>query len=416
MDNNRDVIIIGAGPAGLALATALAHLDLQVTIVEKLAEEVLAEPPPDGRDIALTHRSMAILKTLGIWQYLPAQEVAMIRSARVEQGKPAEFLQFSPPGGTGINTLGCLVPNHWIRRAAFLAATAAFAGRPAIEVIAGVNVTGLRSHGALGEVTLADGRTLEARLMVAADSRFSENRRRMGIAAHMHDFGRAVIVCRMSHELANDGIAHECFQSGHTLAVLPLNGRQCSVVVTLPTRDAEQMMEMAASTFAGLVEGYFDHRLGKMQLLGERHKYPLVAVYARQFVAPRFALLGDAAVGMHPVTAHGFNFGLYGVEVLSQSIAAARAAGSDIGATAALLHYQRIHRRATLPIFLGTNALVKLYTDDGAAAGRVRRGLLRAADKVGPLKSWISRQLTDIPGVRRPSVAGRALAALRGIR
>ncbi|MBI3715960.1 MAG: 5-demethoxyubiquinol-8 5-hydroxylase UbiM [Betaproteobacteria bacterium] len=416
MEVVRDAIIIGAGPAGLALATSLANLGLQVTVVEKLGAQTLAEPVPDGRDIALTHRSLAILKSLGIWQHLPIDEVAPIRSARVEQGKSTQFLQFAPRVGAGNNTLGYLVSNHWIRRAAYLAATASIAGRPPVELITGVDVAGLRSHGAHGEVTLADGRVLEARLMVAADSRFSENRRRMGIAAHMHDFGRAVIVCRMSHELPNEGIAHECFQSGHTLAVLPLNGKQCSVVVTLPSRDAEQLMEMALSTFAGLVEGYFDHRLGKMQLLGERHKYPLVAVYARQFVAPRFALLGDAAVGMHPVTAHGFNFGLYGVEALTQSIAAARTAGDDIGASAVLLRYQRIHRRATLPIFLGTNALVKLYTDDRPLAGMVRRELLRAADKLAPLKSWITRQLTDSPGTRRPSAAGRALAALRGLR
>jgi 2-polyprenyl-6-methoxyphenol hydroxylase-like FAD-dependent oxidoreductase len=129
--------------------------------------------------------------------------------------------------------------------------------------------------------------------------------------------------------------------------------------------------------------------------VGELHRYPLVAVYARRFIAPRFALLGDAAVGMHPVTAHGYNFGLYGVDSLTRALRAARAGDRDIGAEAVLRHYEREHRSVTLPIFLGTNALVKLYTDDRRPARAVRRGLLRVANRLPPVKGWIARQLGE---------------------
>jgi ubiquinone biosynthesis UbiH/UbiF/VisC/COQ6 family hydroxylase len=225
----------------------------------------------------------------------------------------------------------------------------------------------------------------------------------MGSPAHLHDFARVVIVARMTHERANDGIAYECFLLGGTLAVLPLNGNQCSVVITLSADRAAEMANAPAAQFNRWVAQQFEHRLGTMQLTGERHSYPLVAVYARHFCAPRFALLGDAAVGMHPVTAHGYNFGLYGVESLVKEIAGAQRSGDDIGAEALLRRYQRIHRRATLPIFLGTNALVKLYTDDRLPARVARRGLLRIADRVPPLKGWITRHLTNIasPAARR---------------
>jgi ubiquinone biosynthesis UbiH/UbiF/VisC/COQ6 family hydroxylase len=246
-------------------------------------------------------------------------------------------------------------------------------------------------------VTLADGRSLSATLTIAADSRFSESRRRMGIPAHLHDFARVVIVARMTHERPNDGVAYECFLLGGTLAVLPLNGNQCSVVITLSADRATEIASYPVAMFNQWVAQQFEHRLGTMQLSGERHSYPLVAVYARHFYASRFALLGDAAVGMHPVTAHGYNFGLYGVESLVQEIARARRDGDDIGAEAVLRRYERTHRRATLPIFLGTNALVKLYTDDRLPARVVRRGLLRFADRVPPLKGWITRHLTNIP-------------------
>lgn len=398
MSSHRDILIIGAGPSGLALANALSREGLKVTVLEKLPAAVLADPPPDGRDIALTHRSQSILHALGIWDRLPPAEIAGIRAARVLHGTSPHFLQFDPDR-SGKSALGFLVSNHLLRRAAY-EAVKALPG-PAVELIDDTNVIALRTAGSCSEVTLADGRSLSAALTVAADSRFSESRRRMGIAAHLHDFARVVIVARMTHEHANDGVAWECFLLGGTLAVLPLNGNQCSVVITLAADRAAEIANCPAAQFNHWVAQQFEHRLGTMRLSGERHSYPLVAVYARNFHAPRFALLGDAAVGMHPVTAHGYNFGLYGVESLVREIARARRAGEDIGCDAVLRRYERIHRRATLPIFLGTNALVKLYTDDRLPARFARRTLLRVADRVLPIKGWITRRLTDIPSPPR---------------
>lgn len=394
MSTHRDVLVIGAGPSGLALANALSREGLNVTVLEKLPATVLADPPPDGRDIALTHRSQSILRSLGIWDRLPQAEIAEILTARVLHGSAPHFLQFDADR-SGKSALGFLASNHLLRRAAYEALLES--PGTAVEVIDNTSVTGIHSTGTCSEVTLADGRTLSATLTVAADSRFSESRRRMGVPAHMHDFARVVIVARMTHERANDGVAYECFLLGGTLAVLPLNGNQCSVVITLSTDRAEEIVNLPEAQFNQWVAQQFEHRLGTMQLTGARHQYPLVAVYARHFYAPRFALLGDAAVGMHPVTAHGYNFGLYGVESLVQEIGKARRAGADIGSTAVLRRYERTHRRATLPIFLGTNALVKLYTDDRLPARIARRGLLRVADRLSPLKGWITRRLTELP-------------------
>jgi ubiquinone biosynthesis UbiH/UbiF/VisC/COQ6 family hydroxylase len=399
MSTHRDVLIIGAGPSGLALACAFSREGLKVTVLEKLSAAVLADPPPDGRDIALTHRSQAVLRSLGIWDRLPPTEIAEIRRARVLHGTSPHFLQFDT-SHSGKSALGFLVGNHLLRRAAYEALRES--PGPAVEIIDHTNVTGLHSTATCSEATLADGRSLSAALTIAADSRFSESRRRMGIPAHLHDFARVVIVARMAHERPNDGVAYECFLLGGTLAVLPLNGNQCSVVITLPADRATEAADLPAEQFNHWVAEQFEHRLGTMKLAGQRHSYPLVAVYARHFCAPRFALLGDAAVGMHPVTAHGYNFGLYGVESLVKEIVRARRDGDDIGSEAVLRRYQRTHRRATLPIFLGTNALVKLYTDDRLPARVARRGLLRLADRLPPLKGWITRHLTDLPSPLLP--------------
>jgi ubiquinone biosynthesis UbiH/UbiF/VisC/COQ6 family hydroxylase len=243
--------------------------------------------------------------------------------------------------------------------------------------------------------TLDDGRRLQAPLLVAADSRFSETRRRFGIAARMRDFGRSCIVCRMEHDEGHDDTAFECFHYGRTLAILPLAGRQSSVVITLPTDDAAAVMAMDEDAFGRDVSDRFARRLGAMRLVGERHIYPLVAVYADRFFGHRFALIGDAAVGMHPVTAHGFNLGLHGAVKLAGEIRAAQAQGGDIGAVRGLRRYHLAHDRVTRPLYLGTNMLVGLYTDDSGPARVARNALLHLGNLLHPARHAIMRQLTD---------------------
>lgn len=168
-----------------------------------------------------------------------------------------------------------------------------------------------------------DAAPLKAPLVVAADSRFSAVRRMLGVGTQMTDFGRSVIVCRMRTSISHEDKAHECFGYDRTLAILPVQPDPdtgellCSAVVTTDSADAQQLMQLSPEDFAAHVQNHFQSRLGDMQLVGERHIYPLVATYAHRFSGERFALLGDAAVGMHPVTAHGYNLGLSGVERLT---------------------------------------------------------------------------------------------------
>ena len=291
----------------------------------------------------------------------------------------------------GHEQLGWLVPNHRIREACHAGAAA----RGALVTITGdARVTGLDRGADGASVTLADGRTLRAPLVIAADSRFSTVRRMAGIGARMLDFGRTAIVARMRHEHAHDGTAHECFLHGHTLAMLPMAGKQSSAVWTVTSDGAAALMAATPEVFAAQVDEAFGHRLGRLELAGERHAYPLVAVYAQRFACQRFALIGDAAVGMHPVTAHGYNFGLYGIEVLAAGLAAAKAAGRDLGDARALQAYADEHRRVTLPIYLGTNLVVKLFTNDTAPAKLAREAIVRVTNLVPPIKSAVTRQLT----------------------
>ncbi|MBQ0959653.1 5-demethoxyubiquinol-8 5-hydroxylase UbiM [Ideonella sp. 4Y11] len=387
---DTDVLIVGAGPAGLALACALADAGIRSHVLEQAPRDSLVAPPEDGRDIALTHRARRILTQLGLWERLPADDIAPLKAAQVTNGESPMVLPFDGRAD-GHEQLGWLVPNHRIREACFAGASV----RADLVTITGdARVTALDRDATGASVTLASGQRLRAPLVIAADSRFSTVRRMAGIGARMLDFGRTAIVARMRHELEHDGTAHECFLHGHTLAMLPMAGRQSSAVWTVTSDGAGALMAAPETEFADKVDAAFGHRLGRLELAGQRHAYPLVAVYAQRFCAERFALIGDAAVGMHPVTAHGYNFGLYGIEVLAAGLAQARAEGRDLGDARALQAYADEHRRVTLPIYLGTNLVVKLFTTDTAPAQLAREAIVRVTNWVPPIKSAVTRQLT----------------------
>jgi len=389
MKTDCDILIVGAGPAGLSLACSLAGSGLDVVLVEQAPLETLENPAPDGRAIALNHASMEMLEGLGVAQRFPPEMISQLRKAVVLDGKSDYSLVFDS-GTRNAGELGWLVHNHAIRQALF----ASFSDREAGRLITGVRAERIRPLGHGHAVSLSDGTELTASLLVAADTRFSAIRRQMGISAFMHDFGRTMIVCDMGHERPHDGTALECFFHGITVATLPLAGKHSSIVLTIPSHEADRMMAQKPEALARDVEGWLSGRLGSLELNGQRHPYPLVAVYAHAFHASRFALIGDAAVGMHPVTAHGFNFGLLSQHLLSGEILRAHRAGRDIGEQALLARYDRAHRLATFGLFHATNGIASLYANDAPPARFLRGAGLRIANNLPFFRQSVVARLT----------------------
>jgi len=361
-----------------------------VLLVERSPEAALADPAFDGREIALTHRSQALLRELDAWDRIPAGDRAPLREARVLDGASPFALSFAPEGRAGV-PLGMLVPNHLIRRALFDAVR----GADCATVLAGVAVEAVETSPAGGVLRLADGRQVRARLVVAADTRFSQARRQMGIATTQRDFGKSMLVARVTHEKPHGGIATEWFGHGQTVAMLPLNGDLSSIVLTLPAPAIEAMLAMSPEAFGADVTSRTASRWGAMALAGTRHAYPLVATYAHRFVGTRFALIGDAAVGMHPVTAHGFNLGLGGAHLLGSAIRTAQARGRDIADPGGLLRYEMAHRRASWPLFAATNAIAGLYTDDRSPARLLRGAVLRLGAALPPVRRLVTARLME---------------------
>ncbi|MEX1166290.1 MAG: FAD-dependent monooxygenase, partial [Hydrogenophaga sp.] len=263
-------------------------------------------------------------------------------------------------------------------------------------------VTQIHTDAQGAEITLAHGETLTANLIVAADSRHSTTRRAMGIPADLHDYGRTMLACCMNHELPHHETAWEWFDHGQTLALLPMNPcpssglPRSSVVLTLPHHELQPLMDMAEPEFNAAIGQRFAHQLGTMQLSSSRHAYPLVGVWAQRFVAQRFAVVGDAAVGMHPVTAHGFNLGLRSVETLAQLLIAAHQKGRDIAAPDLLRRYQTQHRFSSRGLYMATHALATLYTREEAPARWLRRTMLGAGERFTPFKRAVAASLTGL--------------------
>lgn len=386
-----DIAIIGAGPAGLSFARSLKNTGLKVLVIEKSSLESISDPEPDGREIALTHLSLKMMSAQNTWQHIPEDVISPIQAAKVFNGDSDYSLDFDHEKAS-VEALGYLVPNYQIRKAIYKEVTTV----DNVEIMTDSAVSNISTSSETATITLENGESIEARLAVASDSRFSTTRRAMGIPAQMRDFSRTAIVCRMEHEQSHNKIAYECFYYGRTMAVLPMTGNMSSIVITVSSDIANTLMAMSDEEFNSDVQSHFKNRFGKMTLLDKRHAYPLVAVHASRFYANRFAVIGDAAVGMHPVTAHGFNLGLQGQEILAREIKNALSQSKDIGSSEVLKKYNFQHQQATRPIYHGTNGIVSLFTSESVPAKLVRNVTLHLANNFFPLKHIITNKLTEV--------------------
>jgi ubiquinone biosynthesis UbiH/UbiF/VisC/COQ6 family hydroxylase len=385
-----DIAIVGAGPAGLCFARSLAGSGLSLAIVERQPLQAIVAPAFDGREIALTHASQRLLAQLGLWQRFDPAEVSELRDARVVDGDAEGGLLLRAADGRS-DRLGWLVPNHLIRQAAY----DLVAAQDRVEWRTGLAVRAVSNEGDRIALSLDDGQRIRARLLVSADSRFSQVRAMLGIGARSVDHGMRMLVCRMAHALPHGHVAWEWFDYGHTLALLPLNGNRCSVVLTLKPAAMRAVEQLDDAAFAADLQRRMRGLLGTLTTAGTRHVYPLVSVYADRFVAERAALVGDAAVGMHPVTAHGFNLGLQGQAKLADAVLRAHAQGREIGSDHVLRRYQRGHHAAALPIFAATRLVTRLYTDERPLARMLRGAALRIADRLPPFRRAVAGQLTQ---------------------
>ena len=376
-----DIVVVGAGPAGIAFACGFAGTNIRVAIIDKLPRKVIANPKIDGREIALTHHSVKILKKLNVWSYISNKSISVIKEARVFDGDSSYYLNFDHQE-IQKECVGYLIPNHVIRKNLYKR----IKKLSNISLINNAECLSLNINKQYATIVLSNGKKIKTSLIVAADSRFSKMRSKMGISAFIRNFNKNMIVCRMAHEKPHQNIAYEFFRYNQTQASLPYIKNQSGIITTATKDLTSILMKMDKKKFNKEMENSFHNFFGKMKLLGKRYSYPMVTTYAKKFVSHRFAVIGDAAVGMHPVTAHGFNLGLKGLEILINELKVAIKNKTDIGLTSVLQNYQSKLHRAAAPIYLTTNSIVNLYTSTILPAKLTRQFILRFVNTVKPVK------------------------------
>ena len=390
ISNNKiyDIVIVGAGPAGIAFASGFADTNIKIAIIDKSPVKIISEPKIDGREIAITHYSEKILKKLNIWHLFSSKIISVIKKAKVLDGDSSYFLDFNHQEINEEN-LGYLIPNHIIKKTLYKK----LKNISNITLIDKVECLSINLNDKYSSIVLSNGKKIKASLVVAADGRFSKLRSKMGMAAFVNNFNKNMIVCRMQHEKSHQNTAYEFFRYNETQALLPYIKNQSSIVTTTTKENSSIFMKMDKKKFNKEMENSFNNFFGKMRLVGKRYSYPMVTTYTKKFVSERFALIGDAAVGMHPVTAHGFNLGLRGLDILIDEIKIAIRNKIDIGSISVLNNYQsRLHRIAA-PIYLTTNSIVNLYTSNILPAKITRQFMLRLANTVKPIKQTFLNML-----------------------
>ncbi|WP_176084970.1 ubiquinone biosynthesis hydroxylase [Martelella sp. HB161492] len=381
----KDMIVVGGGYVGLSVAVAIKnaapHLD--VSLMEAAPEHVWEK---DQRASAIIAAAVSMLKTLGLWDEIrehaqPINDMIVTDSKTADPVRPV-FLTFADNSATSA-PFAHMIPNVVMVRALRRAADDL-----GIEIRHAASVTAFENEGGRAKITLADGETVETRLVVACDGVRSKLRDMAGIKTVRFDYGQSGIVTTIAHERPHNGRAEEHFLPAGPFAILPLTGNRSSLVWTERTADAERLVESDDLIFEAELERRFGHHLGPLTLAGGRRAFPLGLTLARAFIAPRLALAGDAAHGIHPISGQGLNLGFKDVAALAETIVEADRMGFDIGAMDTLERYQAWRRFDTVRMGMTTDVLNRLFSNDIGPVRLARDIGLGLVDRMPGLKRY----------------------------
>ena len=392
-----DVVIAGGGMIGTSLALALSPLGLRVAVVEAVARGAALQPSFDDRSTALSRSTQRMFEAMGLWD--------QIRSAST----PIKRIHVSDKGRFGfshidaeeqnVEALGYVVINRVLGEVL----QKALDGDASIDVICPAKISALDA--APDEMTASvsseskETQGLRCRLLVAADGANSSVRDMMGITAAQTSYGQRAVIGNLLTEKPLEQVAYERFTDVGPLALLPIADERAAFIWTVAENDAGRVLELEDEAFLGEMQAAFGHRLGRFSRVGERAAYPLSLSKALRLTAARSVLVGNAAHGLHPVAAQGFNLGLRDVAALCDCIADVCTNGdADIGSQELLSRFADWRRADQDKLVRFTDGLVKLFTSKSMQAGLLRNAGMLGFDFIPGVRSEFARHTMGLAG------------------
>ena len=395
-----DVIILGGGLVGLTLALALDAHGLSSTVVDPADPGAVLAPGFDGRASAIASASWRMLQAIGLGDRLDGKGCP-IAQIRVRDGLKPGALDFEPAADDG--ALGIMFENRLLRQA--LHAAAAEAGHVTLLMPARPVETERGDHGVT--VRLADGRTLTAPLLVAAEGRNSPTRTAAGINVARWQYEHSAIIAAVEHEKPHENVAYEIFYPSGPFAILPmLPGNRSALVWSVAKADAPGYLKLGPRGFAAELEKKMGALLGRLELIAPLSSYPLGFHHAGRITDQRLALVGDAAHGIHPIAGQGLNLGLRDAAALTEVLVEGARLGLDLGDAQLLKRYERWRSLDTFLVAASTDGLARLFGIPGDAASAVRRFGLSAVQRIAPLKSFFMAEARGEYGDRPKLLSG----------
>ncbi|EJF91507.1 ubiquinone biosynthesis hydroxylase [Bartonella tamiae] len=380
-----DVVITGGAHVGLTLAVAIKQAApfLNIAVIDANPHNSWKN---DLRASAIAAAAIRMLNTLNCWQEVeplsqPITEMIITDSEKSDPVRPV-FLTFDGDLSAG-EPFAYMVENKYLNQALHKRAE-----ELNLSIMAALRVENFQNEHEKVIIHLSNGQNIITRLLVAADGVRSQLRDIAGIKTVHWPYHQKGIVCTVEHERDHHGRAEEHFLAAGPFAILPLKGKRSSLVWNERNEEADRLISADKMVFEAELETRFGHHLGALKLVSERRAFPFGLTLAREFVKPRFALAGDAAHGIHPISGQGLNLGFRDAAALSEIIVDTARLGLDIGSLASLERYQTWRRFETVRMGMTTDILNRMFSNDIAPLRAFRDIGLGLVDRMPKLKNY----------------------------
>lgn len=397
--NHYDIVIAGGGMIGTSLALALAPLKLHVVVIEAVARGEKLQPSFDDRSTAWSRSSQRMFEAMGLWQEI-AKSATPITSIHVSDRGRFGFSHIDAEE-QGVEALGYVVINRSLGEVL----QQALDDNDGPDVICPGKISAVELHPdkACVAVAIPEGqsRKLSCNLLIAADGANSAVRNMVGISASRNEYDQVAIVGNLEPDKPPMNRAFERFTETGPIAMLPVSDDRAAFVWTLSPAQAEEVMKLSDVAFTSELQNMFGHRLGQFSRVGKRAAYPLALSKASMLVAGRCVLIGNAAHGLHPVAAQGFNLGLRDVAALSDCIADAHRESdgmTDVGDSEVLERYAEWRRADQSKLVRITDGIVRLFSSTRAPVRALRNLGMLGFDLVPGVRSLFAKHMMGLAG------------------